>query len=208
MNEFYAYLYLRIDGTPYYAGKGQGNRAFELSRRVRGPSDKSRVVVMPCRNEREAFATERELIRNWGRKDLGTGCLLNLTDGGEGTSGRIYSIETIQKIRDAATGVIPSEKTRRKISRNNTGRVGHWRGKKFSEVHLQKLKKSRQNMSAETRRKMSESHKGKVVSIDIRKKQSDARTAYWASLSPADKQARFERLRAQSLKIAAAKRAA
>jgi hypothetical protein len=88
---FYAYLWLRDDGTPYYAGKGSGDRAFVHYERsaIHPPKDKSLIVVMHRSSEQEAFATEIELIRNWGRLDLGTGCLRNLTDGGiGGTAGQ------------------------------------------------------------------------------------------------------------------------
>lgn len=90
---FYTYLYLRKDGTPYYVGKGCGPRAFVDHGRIHLPVDESRIVVLQRDSEREAFETEKELIANWGRKDLGTGCLHNLTDGGEGSSGIVHSEE-------------------------------------------------------------------------------------------------------------------
>ena len=81
---FYAYLWLRPDGTPYYAGKGSGNRGFERSGHiVNPPKDKSRIIILVRSSEQAALDTEMELIRNWGRKDIGTGCLRNRTSGGE-----------------------------------------------------------------------------------------------------------------------------
>lgn len=46
-------------------------------------------VVFSSVCESEVFAEEVRLIRQYGRVDLGTGSLLNLTEGGEGSSGRV-----------------------------------------------------------------------------------------------------------------------
>jgi len=84
---FYTYLWLREDGTQYYVGKGKGNRARQdLGHTVRRPP-KERIVVFPATSEVDAFETEIALIWYYGRKDLGEGCLRNLTDGGDGASG-------------------------------------------------------------------------------------------------------------------------
>jgi hypothetical protein len=83
VKQFYAYLYLRKNGTPYYAGKGSGQRAFSTQHRVHPPKDRSHILILERSSEQEAFETEMELIRNWGRKDLGTGCLRNMTEGGD-----------------------------------------------------------------------------------------------------------------------------
>jgi len=83
---FYTYLWLREDGTPYYVGKGHGDRAYKYHRR-HGSPPKQRVVIYQAESEVDAFETEIALIWYYGRKDLGTGCLRNLTNGGEGTSG-------------------------------------------------------------------------------------------------------------------------
>ena len=50
-------------------------------------------------DEEFALFLEEELIQKLGRKDLGLGTLLNLTDGGEGHSGCIRSAATRAKIR-------------------------------------------------------------------------------------------------------------
>lgn len=51
--------------------------------------------------EQEAFNLESGLIQNIGRYDLGEGPLMNMTTGGEGTSGYVYP-EYLKKIRSEA----------------------------------------------------------------------------------------------------------
>jgi NUMOD3 motif len=102
---FYSYLWLREDGTPYYAGKGSGNRAFRRHAHNRGlqpPADKSLILIFPHVSEDEAFESEKDFIKWFGRKDIGTGCLRNLTDGGENPPnalGMKRSAAFVQKMR-------------------------------------------------------------------------------------------------------------
>jgi hypothetical protein len=79
--EFYTYLWLREDGTPYYVGKGRGRRAFR-----KGSPSIDRVLIQAFPSEEDALAAEIFLIAYYGRKDLGTGILRNLTDGGDGVT--------------------------------------------------------------------------------------------------------------------------
>ncbi len=112
--DFYVYLWLRENGTPYYVGKGSGGRAFLRDRIPAQPRDPSRIVLLPCRDEQKAFAEEKLLIAAYGRKDLGTGCLRNLTAGGDGVPAP--SIEARKKIGEANKRRVWSEKSRRKKS--------------------------------------------------------------------------------------------
>jgi hypothetical protein len=109
MTQFYSYLWLREDGTPWYAGKGSGKRAYVQHGDFYPPKDKALILVMPRNNEEEAFRTEIELIANWGRKDIGTGCLHNHTAGGENPpkgsfKGQKWSEEQRRKMRLAKFG--------------------------------------------------------------------------------------------------------
>ena len=123
--DFYAYIWVREDGSPYYVGKGTGNRAFKSDGHgVHCPPDRSRIMVFPMLNEAEAFEAEVSWIDLFGRKDLGTGCLRNLTNGGEGTS-----------------GWQPSAETKAKQSASQKGKPRPWLiGHKLSAKSIEKLR--------------------------------------------------------------------
>jgi hypothetical protein len=100
---FYTYLWLREDGTPYYAGKGKSRRAFKSVVGHRPPTDRTRIVNFPMPDEATALESEIALIELFGRKDNGTGILHNRTDGGDGISGHKHSPESLLKMRKPRT---------------------------------------------------------------------------------------------------------
>lgn len=95
---FYTYAYLRKrDNTPYYIGKGKDNRAFVKHDGISVPKDRRKIIFLKQNlTEEEAFKHEIYMIAIFGRKDLGTGILLNRTNGGEGVSGHVKTEKQIE----------------------------------------------------------------------------------------------------------------
>jgi hypothetical protein len=56
------------------------------------------ITKIPTSTEEFAFLLEMGLIKVFGRKDLGTGTLHNLSNGGEGSSGRVKTTEEKLKV--------------------------------------------------------------------------------------------------------------
>ena len=101
---------------------------------------------------KEAQEVEVLLISEYGRRDLGLGNLVNLTNGGEGTQ-----------------GIIVSDKTKQNMSISATGR-------KHSEESKEKNRIASANVSEETKLKRYLKNKGKKRTFEQAKRISDAKT--------------------------------
>lgn len=124
-DRFYVYAYLRkSDQTPYYIGKGTGSRAWAKEHNVKVPTDKSRIVIIENNlTNVGALAIERRMIRWYGRKDLGTGILRNLTDGGDGTYNLLPSAKRKAAVIKSNQERVWSEESKEKLRRTNTGKT-------------------------------------------------------------------------------------
>lgn len=163
-------MYLDPDSIPFYIGKGKKNR-YKVSEHMNKSSSnnflKNKIRKVGTNNikiqflhknisEEESFQFEIFYIELYGRRDLGTGALCNLTNGGEGNSGYIMSDETKQKLSDLNRGRIVSDETRQKLVAASKGHI-------VSDETRQKMRDTQKGRthSDETKRKISKGMNGK-----------------------------------------------
>jgi hypothetical protein len=150
--EYYVYGYLKEDGSPYYIGKGKGNRYKQNHGYHRPPLDESRIKFFESNlSEEDAYNLEIHLIASYGRKDLGTGTLINRTDGGEGASSNTMI--------------------------GNTNAAGN-KGKPKSSSHKRKISEALKGKkkSEEQKSKQSAVMKGRTHPDDVKKKRAKSMT--------------------------------
>jgi hypothetical protein len=149
-------------------------RAFSKYHRVRPPEDKSLIIfVAENLSECSAWEEEKRLISLYGRIDRKTGCLRNLTDGGEGPSGRIpynkgkrglhhQSAEWVLRHSEMMKEKWSNPLFKENYSAKMTGRKGHPRTEQW-------------------RQRQADAIRGRIASKETRQKQSESLKAAYAA---------------------------
>lgn len=150
---YYTYAYLRKDRTPYYIGKGSKNRAYNYhGKRIKVPPKDRILILKYFLKESDAYNHEIYMIGVFGRKDLGTGILINMTNGGDNppkATGRVgwnrgktmnFSKERGEKISKALKGKPKSKEHREKLSKSRLGVESKFKNKfKINDIQVQEL---------------------------------------------------------------------
>lgn len=130
-NNKVVYLHKYPDsGIPYYVGIGNPTRPYEFKRRSKfwtRTYDKYGVdieIIQEGLTWEQACIVEQTLIKLYGRRDLGTGSLVNLTDGGDGSAGPISDLrrENISKSKIGVKRAEFSEEWKRNLGKAAKGR--------------------------------------------------------------------------------------
>lgn len=122
------YRHIRLDkNVPFYIGIGDSEkRAYNKINRTRIWKNIAKKgyeveILFEDLTWEQAIEKEKEFIALYGRRDLGLGPLVNLTDGGEGTIGYRHSDEVKEKCRLISTGRKLTEEQKKKISEASRG---------------------------------------------------------------------------------------
>lgn len=188
----FVYKHIRLDNNEvFYIGIGKDkSRAYDKMnrnmfwKRIILKTEYRIEIVCECKTWEDACEKEKSLILEYGRRDLGTGTLVNLTDGGDGNLGgtswkykKRHTKESRLKMsishRNSKIKRIGKKHTlesKVKMSYSHTGKkLSNETKKKLSQIS------SLRKVSNETKQKMSQSHTGKKLSSETKKKMSDAK---------------------------------
>lgn len=139
-----------------------------------------------------ALQKEKELVLFYGRRNINTGCLVNLTDGGLGSLGYKPTREALEKISATSKGRIKTEE-----------QILKWKSKMTFIVSQETIEKIRlantgKKRSQESRNKMRECHLGKKLSESAKQKLKD----YYKNNPPKWKGSKLSKEQREKLSIA------
>ena len=213
-NKFYVYHLINpITNVPFYVGKGYGRRMYDHENHVlknTHPNNNSHLfykikkVLNECGkigykkiieniDEKSALIKESEEIKRIGRTNL-----CNLTDGGEGISGYVYSDELKHKKsllvlgkNNPFYGRKHSEQSLQKISISLKGKPSPMKGKTHSVEIRKKLSiiNEGRKFSDGHRLKISESLKKSIIQLDL----MSNLIRIWNSISDASKELNIDK---------------
>jgi hypothetical protein len=140
----YVYRHIRIDkNEPFYIGVGSDKNYKRANNNINrnkhwknivSKTDYRVDILFDDLTWNEAIVKEVEFISIYGRIDLKTGTLCNLTNGGEGCSGYIFPKERIEKLKKIKTGKKMSLEQRIEFNKNYLKRD-------LSDLDIEKIKK-------------------------------------------------------------------
>ena len=160
----YVYRHVRLDTNEvFYIGIGSdidgqykransNNKRSEYWKKIVNKAGYKVEIILDDLTWEEACQKEIEFIKLYGRKDLNEGTLVNMTDGGDGSLGMIYSEESRKKMSDIKKDHLKNKPWLKysKIGSKHTDETK----KKMSEKRLGK------KHSEETKNKIRQSNKG------------------------------------------------
>jgi hypothetical protein len=149
----YVYRHIRLDKSePFYIGIGADDkykRAYDKSKgrrseawfRIINKAEYEVDILIDDIDIELAKEKEIEFIKLYGRRDLRTGTLVNMTDGGDGLNNRVFTHEYRKKLSEAAKKRLPQPQLQKIID--------------YRKNHFQ--------FTDEIRKKISDAHKGKSL---------------------------------------------
>jgi hypothetical protein len=149
MNDYYVYAHY-VSGSidPFYIGKGKCKRAWSKTghnqywNRIVNKHNYEVKLLHENLSEVDAHEIETGLIEKYGRRNINTGCLVNMTCGGEGASGIIQTDAQKQKRIDSnkETWNQPHKKTQRSLESKAL-----WQNPEFKEKTQTSIKEAYKN---------------------------------------------------------------
>lgn len=173
MIQFYTYVHFAEHTRPFYVGKGLKERTVNFKPRnrfykntIEKYKDSIRSLIIPASSEEEAFFLETVLIFTF--RSLGYR-LTNMTDGGEGKSGRPITDKMREAFINSNKNKVMSAEARAKIGAKMKNRF-------VSSVTREKLRRAFTGIPRpphvikilvdyHTGRPLSEEHKTKIVAV-------------------------------------------
>tara|TARA_Y100000310_G_C20683417_1_gene817471 strand:+ start:142 stop:1041 length:900 start_codon:yes stop_codon:yes gene_type:complete len=203
---YYIYKLWRPDKSQFfYIGKGMNTRLFDhvLAKDSKYSQKYKSNIIKKLKQlglnveyiidsfyleETDVFKREIELISQYGRLDIKTGCLANMTDGGEGSSGQVNTEELKNKKSKAGKKAWKNKSDEERKYMSDAAKLG-WE-KRRKNYSIEPWNKGKINVySEEALKKMSESQrgktsgfKGKTVTKENKEKLSEMMKLKWNNL--------------------------